>query len=227
MLEKEGKIRIAIGAPKGSLEKCFDELIQRTGLVPEWKGYQGYVDTGNCVELMFHRLRPQDIPRYISRGDLDIGVIGQDCLRESGFKRVIEITPLPFTRAGTKRSVKVVLFVRQDSQICSPRDISKTTKIATEYPKIAKKYLRKLGIKAVIELSHGATESIVRAGFADAGIDIVDGGNTILENDLKEIDEVMKSITVLVANPRAVADSNKGKVIEKLKTLLLEALEAT
>lgn len=210
-------MQITIGAPKGSLEAGFENLMNRAGLNIKWDGYHGIVNDARIESVI--KLRAQDSPIYVARGNLDIAVTGQDCVQELGLeKQVLEIAQLSFTRNHNDK-VKLVLFVPEQSPIQSIADICDNMRIATEFPNIVSKYFQEKNIKIQIDVLHGACESVVRAGFVDAGIDIVDSGSTFSKNYLRPIETISASKTVLIANPESWI--NKKTIIQEIKNLLL------
>jgi ATP phosphoribosyltransferase len=75
-------------------------------------------------------------------------------------------------------------------------------KIATSYPGILKEFLSEKKIDAEIHVITGSVEIAPGIGLADAIFDIVSSGSTLVSNRLKEVEVVMKSEAVLVANPK-------------------------
>ena len=73
--------------------------------------------------------------------------------------------------------------------------------IATSYPGILRDYLDKQGIRADIHVITGSVEIAPGIGLADAIFDIVSSGSTLVTNHLKEVEVVMQSEAVLIANP--------------------------
>jgi ATP phosphoribosyltransferase len=73
-------------------------------------------------------------------------------------------------------------------------------KIATSYPKILTKYFQEQNINVQIEEIGGSVEIAPSIGLANAIFDIVSTGSTLLTNGLKQVETVMKSEAVLVAN---------------------------
>ena len=73
-------------------------------------------------------------------------------------------------------------------------------KIATSYPAILRKYLEKKDIKADIHVITGSVEISPGIGLADGIFDIVSSGSTLVSNNLREVEIVMESEAVLIAN---------------------------
>ena len=87
-------------------------------------------------------------------------------------------------------------------------------KIATSYPNILRKYLKKKGVKATIHEINGSVEIAPGIGLAEAIFDIVSTGSTLLSNGLKEVEVVMQSEAVLVHHPGI--SQKKQQLLEKL-----------
>jgi len=73
-------------------------------------------------------------------------------------------------------------------------------KIATSYPNILGDYLKKNKIKAKIHEISGSVEIAPSIGLADAICDLVSSGSTLFMNGLKEVEIILKSDAVLIAN---------------------------
>lgn len=143
------------------------------------------------VEILF--LRDDDIPQYVEQGVADIGILGENEVWEKG-KAVTVIQPLGF--AGCRMSLAI------------PKDESYTDltyfegkRIATSYPKILVDFFNRNNIQVFIEEISGSVEIATSIGLADAVFDIVSTGSTLLMNGLKEVETVVKSEAVLIANP--------------------------
>lgn len=72
--------------------------------------------------------------------------------------------------------------------------------IATSYPEILKTYLKEKGVKADLHVISGSVEIAPGIGLADAIFDIVSSGSTLVSNRLKEVEVVMQSEALLIAN---------------------------
>ena len=86
--------------------------------------------------------------------------------------------------------------------------------IATSYPNIVKDFLQKHNITAGIHEISGSVEIAPGIGLADAICDIVSTGSTLLGNGLKEVETVMQSEAVIIANPELGPE--KQKILDKL-----------
>ncbi len=86
-----------------------------------------------------------------------------------------------------------------------------------------KKYLMDNGVNAEVEFSFGATE-VKCPWLADAIVELTETGRSLRENNLKIIDEVLESKTVLIANSSALKSKWKREKMDSVKDMLLEAL---
>ena len=82
-------------------------------------------------------------------------------------------------------------------------------KIATSYPVILKKWLNENNVTADIHVITGSVEIAPGIGLADAIFDIVSSGSTLISNRLKEVEVVIQSEAVLVANPNLSAEKQE------------------
>jgi ATP phosphoribosyltransferase len=211
---------IKLGVPKGSLQESTLRIFKRAGFnikIPE----RSYVLKMDDPEIECFMLRPQEIPRYIEEGKLDVGISGEDWIRESRAK-VVEISDLKYAKQKIKKT-KWVLAVSKDSKINSVKGLGGKT-ISTEIVNLAKDYLKKNKVKATVEFSWGATE-VKPPRFADAVIDLVETGVSLEAHNLKILDTVFESSTMLIANFKAMEDSWKREKIKSLNILLEGAVE--
>ena len=87
--------------------------------------------------------------------------------------------------------------------------------VATSYPNILSRFFYEQGIDADIYEIAGSVEIAPAVGLADAIFDIVSSGGTLIQNGLKEVEQVFHSEAVLVATPGL--SSSKLEEVEKLK----------
>jgi ATP phosphoribosyltransferase len=98
-------------------------------------------------------------------------------------------------------------------------------RISTELPSLTSRYLAEHGVKAMVTLSHGATEAKV-PDIADAIVDLTETGSSLRRNGLRILDTLLTSYTELVANTEAYADGAKRAAMEDIALLLSGAIRA-
>lgn len=197
-------IRLAI-QKSGRLSENSLELLQQCGIK---------ISNGNNVlkataqnfnmEVLF--LRDDDIPEYVQDGVADIGIVGQNVIAEKQ-KKVTELIELGFGKC------RLSLAVGKSEDY---KDITyfNGKRIATSYPVILGKYLKKHGINASIHEISGSVEIAPGIGLAEGICDIVSSGSTLFSNGLKEVEKIFQSQAVLIAGENI--SSNKKTWIEKL-----------
>jgi ATP phosphoribosyltransferase len=197
-------LRIAI-QKSGRLQEGSLELLKESGLSFSNGKDQLKTQARNFpVEVLF--LRDDDIPQYVEDKVADVGIVGENIFAEK--KKQNEI-------------VKRLDFAKCRLAMAVPRSENYTgvkwlqgKNIATSYPEIVKSFLSKHGVEAGIHEISGSVEIAPGIGLADAICDIVSTGSTLLSNGLKEVEVVMQSEAVIIANPNL--DAEKQNILDKL-----------
>lgn len=223
MLKADGR-KIRLGLPKGSLQESTLSLFQKAGfkVSVSSRSYFPFIDDEEITPVL---LRAQEIGRYVYDGALDCGITGEDWVRDNGvFDDIVKVVELQYAKQ-TKNRVRWVIAVDNDSEINSIADLS-GKRIATELVNVTKEFLNKNGINADIEFSWGATEVKVKTGLVDAIVDITETGASLKANNLRIVDTICYSNTVLIANKEAWEDDFKRRKIESIALLLEGALRS-
>ncbi|HNQ45795.1 MAG TPA: ATP phosphoribosyltransferase [Syntrophorhabdus sp.] len=214
-------MKLKIGLPKGSLQETTFKLFKNAGYTIKLLE-RSYVPAIDDPELEGLVIRAQEMARYVEDGILDMGITGYDWVLEQDAK-VIELVRLRYGKVGF-RGVKWVVAVPSDSTIKTLEDL-KGKKIATELVGYTKRFLKKKGIDATVEFSWGATE-VKPPLLADAIIEVTETGASLRANNLRIIDTILESETVLIANRSAWKDEWKRRKMESMTMLLKGALLA-
>ena len=165
------------------------------------------------IEVLF--LRDDDIPQSVASGVADLGIVGENEFVERKEKADI-IYRLGFSKC------RLSLAVHKEEEYNGPSWFN-GKKIATSYPGILQTYLDKQGINADIHVITGSVEIAPGIGLSDAIFDIVSSGSTLISNNLKEVEIVMKSEAVLIGNPNLTPE--KKEILEEL-LFRIEAVKA-
>lgn len=192
-------LRIAIQT-KGRLNEDSISLLSESGIKLTYGKRQLLLPAKNYpLEALF--LRDDDIPQTVAEGVADIGIVGENEFLEK--KQVVKVVKkLGFSKC------RLSLAIPQDTDYEDIQWFANKT-IATSYPIILQDYLDEKGIKADIHIITGSVEVTTGIGLADAIFDIVSSGSTLISNRLKEVEVVMKSEAVLVANPNLSAEKQE------------------
>ncbi|MBR5882967.1 MAG: ATP phosphoribosyltransferase [Mailhella sp.] len=223
--------KLKLGIPKGSLEEATISLFEKAG----WKIHKhvrNYFPDINDREITARLCRVQEIPEYIQNGILDLALTGKDWLEERqvqyGAKDsdapVVVISDLIYSKVSNRKA-RWVLAVAGDSDFEKAEDLA-GKRVSTELLGVTKRYFEEKGIDVQVNYSWGATEAKVVEGLADAIVEVTETETTIRAHNLRVIDEVMASNTVLIANRDAWNDPEKRRKIEQIDLLLHGALRA-
>lgn len=156
------------------------------------------------VEVLF--LRDDDIPQCVASGIADVGVVGENEFVERAEDADI-IQRLGFSKC------RLSLAIHKEVDYTGLEWFN-GKKIATSYPAILKNFLDRNGIKAEIHVITGSVEIAPGIGLADAIFDIVSSGSTLISNNLKEVEVIMKSEALLIGNKNMTAE--KKEVLQEL-----------
>ena len=223
--------KLKLGIPKGSLEEATISLFEKAG----WKIHKhvrNYFPDINDREITARLCRVQEIPEYIQNGILDLALTGKDWLEErqveygpkDGDAPVVVISDLIYSKVSNRKA-RWVLAVAGDSDFEKAEDLA-GKRVSTELLGVTKRYFEEKGIDVQVNYSWGATEAKVVEGLADAIVEVTETETTIRAHNLRVIDEVMASNTVLIANRDAWNDPEKRRKIEQIDLLLQGALRA-
>jgi ATP phosphoribosyltransferase len=155
--------------------------------------------------------KPMDVPIYVEYGAADVGIVGQDALRESG-TNVYEPLALSYG------ACRLVVAGKPEFQNAEWKMLA-GLRVATKYPRVTKQYFSARGLSAEIIEVYGSVELAPMVGLADLIVDVVDTGRTLRENGLGELDEVFKSQAALIVNRAAhtLRANEIREVMEKIQ----------
>ena len=198
------KLRIGI-QKSGRLSEKSLELLKESGISLA-NGSRKLLSSSQNFPLEAVYLRDDDIPQYVFDRVTDVGIVGENVVREKGHDLQI-VEKLGFARCRMSLAFPRSVDYRGLDQINGIR-------IATTYPKILAAFLSENHLDAEIHVISGSVEIAPGIGLADAIFDIVSTGSTLISNGLREVEVVMKSEAVMVANSELSPD--KQEILEKL-----------
>ncbi len=215
----ERVLRLAI--PNGNLQQATVELFGRAGynMAVQPRSYFPAVDDRD-IQCML--VRPQEQPRYVQDGLIDLGFSGIDLIREAGAD-VVEVLDAGSSKVSAF-STRWVLVVPEGSAIRNVKDLE-GKRIATELVNVSRAFLEEHGVQALVEYSYGATE-VKPPLLADAIVDSTVTGTSLKANDLRIVATVIESTPRLIASKQAWQDPWKRQKIEDIALMLRGALAA-
>lgn len=185
---------LTVALPKGRMQHETLELFAAAGypVSPEAASGRKLVFADQTGALQFVLAKPVDVPTYVEYGATDLGVVGEDVLRESN-RDLYEPLGLGFGKC------RLVLAGPPAARQRNLR-LESTLRVASTYPRLALAYFERLGISAEIIPLSGSVELAPSVGLADLLVDLVETGRTLAENGLVQLETIMESQAVLVVN---------------------------
>jgi ATP phosphoribosyltransferase len=212
---------LKIGLPKGSLQESTLRLMAKAGYYFSVRE-RSYFPTIDDDEIQAILIRAQEIAKYVEDGVFDVGLTGRDWIMETR-SDVIEVSELTYAKL-TMRPVRWVLAVPNDSDIKSIKDLQ-GKRIATELVNMTRDYLEKNDVSADVEFSWGATE-VKAPTLVDAIVEVTETGSSLKANNLRIVETLLESRTVLIANKESWANPEKREKIENMNMLLQGAIKS-
>lgn len=197
-------LRIAVQA-KGRLFEETMTMLRESSIKVESSKRTLLVPAKNFpVEILY--LRDDDIPQAVANGIADVGIVGENEYEE---------------RQEAAEIIKRLDFSKCRLSLAIPKAVDykglewfNGKKIATSYPGILKRFLDKNNINAEIHVITGSVEIAPGIGLADCIFDIVSSGSTLVSNNLAEVEVVMKSEAILIANKNL--STEKKAILDEL-----------
>lgn len=202
---------------KGRLKEQALEILERAGLSVELpeddRKYRAQIAGRSDIDIAF--LSASEIAGELGQGAVDLGITGEDLLRETfgdWEARTAIAARLGFGRADVVVAVPEVWF---DVETMADLDDvaadfrqrhSRRLRIATKYWRLTQQFFsQKHGIQVyrIVE-SLGATEGAPATGSADVIVDITTTGSTLRANHLKILSDgvILESQACLVSSKR-------------------------
>ena len=213
---------LVLGMPsKGRLMEQAQELLGKAGFgierIGSERGYRGRLTGIEGIEVAF--LSAADIASALKSGAVDLGITGEDLLRETiapeeasvdvalrlnfGPADVVVAVPncwLDVARMADLDEVAAQFYARHGRRI----------RVATKYGNITRQFFAAKGVTGyrIVE-SLGATEGAPASGSAELIVDITTSGATLAANALKVLDDgvVLRSCAVLAVGRQARSES--------------------
>jgi len=186
------RLRIAVPS-KGRLREAALAMLERAGLRFRVSGRRLFsVCTDTGTRIIF--TNTSDIPVLVAEGVVDLGITGSDQVLEKAVD-VREHRRLGFGKC------RLSVAVHKDASNRQVRDLAGAV-VGAKFVRLARDYFEREGVPdvRVIEIQ-GAVEVMVLLGMVDAIVEIVETGNSLVENDLVEIDRVLDAEAVLIGSP--------------------------
>jgi ATP phosphoribosyltransferase len=229
---------LVLGIPsKGRLMEATELLLSKAGFTLTRNGsdrlYRGRLGGADGIDVAF--LSASEIATSLKEGKIDLGVTGEDLLRETlrpeddrvdvlerlsfGFANVVVAVPeawLDVARMNDLDEVSESFYKRHGRRL----------RVATKYLNLTRRFFANKGVTGyrIVE-SLGATEGAPVAGTAEAIVDITTTGSTLTANHLKILDDgvILESQAVLALRTEIEGDQRVAALRAGLKRAFAKA----
>lgn len=203
-----------IALPKGRLSKDVNRLFHTMGFGFEFSDEdRRLILKDPSHDLCCLLVKPSDVGIYVEHGAADVGVVGSDVLLEND----VDVYELLDLKLGRCRMVEAAPQNWEE-------DEDSVLRVATKYPRIARHYYASVSRSIEIIKLHGSIELAPLSGLSDVIVDLVETGNTLRENHLSVVAEIMPISARLIANKASC--KFKESAIKELTRGLQRAVES-
>lgn len=154
----------------------------------ENKGRKLILPVGDDITVVL--AKAPDVITYVEHGVCDIGVVGKDTIFERG-GAFYEVLDLGFGKC------RFALAVPEGADFYDGYDVKR---LASKYPHVTRDYFARKGMDVDIIKIEGSVELAPLLGLVDGIVDLVETGNTLRENGLVAIEDVMQVSARLIVN---------------------------
>ncbi|TFL02660.1 ATP phosphoribosyltransferase [Pterulicium gracile] len=196
----DGRLLLAIPKKGRLYDKCLTILAGADIQFRRHHRLDVSLSTNLPIALVF--LPAADIPSFVGKGNVDLGITGHDVILESQMQDLVtENLRLGFGKCALQ------VQVPENGPIKSIEDLA-GKRVVTSFEVLAAKYFNelddKLGLqgdkKTQIEYVGGSVEAACALGLADGIVDLVESGETMRAAGLHAIDTVLKTEAVLISS---------------------------
>ena len=208
--------RLRLAVPnKGRLVEPTLRLLHDAGLIFEEHDRSLVARVSNyALDILF--VRTNDVIEFVGDGVADLGVTGIDLLAETAAE-------LPTVRALGYGRCRLAAAVPTDSTVRTIAELA-GLRVATAHPNTARRFFAEQRIEVEVIPISGAVEVAPRLGLAEAIVDLVSTGSTLVMNGLRQVGDVLASEAILVANPAAL--SERALELKAIETMLSSVIAA-
>ncbi|HYM84177.1 MAG TPA: ATP phosphoribosyltransferase [Candidatus Dormibacteraeota bacterium] len=208
--------RLRLAVPnKGRLVEPTLALLHDAGLVFE-EHDRSLVSRVENFDLDILFVRTNDVIEFVGDGVADLGITGVDLLVETEAE-------LPRLRELGYGRCRLAVAVPADAPYRAIEDLA-GLRVATAHPSTTRRHFDRVRVPVEVIPISGAVEVAPRLGLAEAIVDLVSSGSTLVMNGLRPVGDVLDSEAVLVADPRALRE--RPDELAALETMLTAVIAA-
>ena len=213
--------KIIFAVPKGRILDDLLPLMKEIGIVPEKEFFitssRKLIFKTSLPNFEIIRVRAFDVATFVAFGAAQIGVAGDDVLKEFNYEEIYSILDLDIGKC------KLSLAKQKNNLDFEEKKLGNIT-VATKYKNTVINYFASKGVRAECIKLNGAIELAPKLGICDYIVDLVSTGRTLHENDLVEQEVLMNITAKLIINKIAFKLMNKElqKIVKKFEVATIE-----
>lgn len=201
-----GPLRLAV-PNKGRLEEPTARLLREAGLIYERSERTLSAPVPNTeLEVLF--VRADDVCELVADGVAALGITGLDLVAESELQLEV-VAKLGYGHC------RLVAAVPATSKVSDPAGFE-GMRLATSHPATAARFFDEKGVDVTPVPLRGSVEVAPKLGVAEAVVDLVSSGSTMLVNGLRPVTTILESEAVLVAATGAAETPEISRVATML-----------
>ena len=204
-------IALAKGALLADSIRCFREIgLDFTDLLnPD---HRQLMVSSRCGQARALLVRNADVPVYVAYGQAQLGVVGEDVLRE----HELPVAPLVDLGFG---GCHMAVAVKASSGYKRALDLPAHCRVASKFTHCASEFFARLDLP--VELIHltGSVELGPLTGMSEAIVDLVATGRTLRDNGLVAIEDLFESTARLVGHPLSLRldDGTLQAIVQRIE----------
>jgi ATP phosphoribosyltransferase len=216
--------RIKIALQKaGRLADHSLDLLARCGLKLT-RGKDQLFCYGENMPVDVLLVRDDDIPGLVANDVCDLGVAGLNIVGEKRlvFQSQGKSAPFSQVHALDFGHCRLSIAAPEDAGYHGPQSL-RNKRIATSYPATLEEFLRQQNVDAEVVYFSGAVEIAPRLGNADFICDLVSSGSTLVANQLREVQTVLRSEAVIIQTCAPLSDLKQSwinRILQRLEGVL-------
>ncbi|KAH7098260.1 HisG-domain-containing protein [Auriculariales sp. MPI-PUGE-AT-0066] len=193
-----GRLLFAIPKKGRLAEKCLEVLAGADIQFSRAHRLDICLSTNQNIALIF--LPAADIPSFVGKGDIDLGITGHDVILEAQMQSLVtETLPLGFGRCKLQVQVPEASPFKTVDDLAGKRVVTSFEVVAGEYFAKIDDRLGLVGDKRTkIQYIGGSVEAACALGLADGIVDLVESGETMRAAGLRAIETILETEATLI-----------------------------
>ena len=215
------KDKIIIAIPRGRIIEECKKFLNKTSFAPEPLLFNDKTRKltfkSKDPQVNYIKVRAFDVCTFVAFGAAQVGIAGDDVIQEFDYSEVY--APLDLNIGHCRLSVAApIKFLKKDD----PSTWS-NIRVATKYPNLSKKFIKKKGIQIETIKLNGSMELAPSLSMCKRIVDLVSTGKTLKENGLKEVDKIISIQSKLIVNRSAYKTKTKKieSIIKQISQIVL------